>query len=286
MYPFLNMGSKPEKQLIVNADDYGTNAPRNRGIVEASRKGIVTTTSVIANSMKPGDSLVDLRDAFGTRIGVHLNLTMGAPLSAGATTLTGPSGAFWDKETVWRKALRGDLDLTRVEEEFAAQIRHLLKLGIVPDHVDGNNHIHVFPGIAELAARAGSSFGITWVRLPLEPFSRWHHRFMRNSRKKSFIGRLARRAAPVFAAHCLRFTDTFAGIQFPLVSKLESLRAFVANLPHGTTELMCHPGYRDPEAGHFSSAEREHELSVLTDQAVLDDIRRFGIRLISYGDLR
>jgi chitin disaccharide deacetylase len=285
MYPFSNMGSTSEKLLIVNADDYGTNAARNRGILEAARGGIVTTTSVIANSIKPGDAVSALRASFGTRVGVHLNLTMGTPLSAAASTLVNPSGAFWDKETVWRKALRGDLDLTRVEEEFAAQINHLLTLGIAPDHLDGNNHIHVFPGIAEVTARLGSSFGITRVRLPLEPFARWHHYFRRNSRKKSFMGRLARRAAPVFASHGLRSTETFAGMQFPAMTELESLRAFVANLPCGTTELMCHPGYRDPEAGGFSTAEREHELSVLTNLAVLDDIRRFGIRLISYGDI-
>ena len=285
MYPFSSMDSKPEKQLIVNADDYGTNPARNRGILQAAREGIVTTTSVIANSITPGTAVSDLRASFGTRIGIHLNLTMGTPLTAGATTLTGPSGAFWEKETVWRKALHGGLDLSQVEEEFAAQINHVLKLGITPDHIDGNNHIHVFPGIAELTARLAGSFGITRVRVPLEPFSRWHHCLRRNSRKKAFIGRLSRQAALVFAAHGLRFTETFAGIQFPVVSKLESLRAFVANLPHGTTELMCHPGYRDPEAGQFSSAEREHELSVLTNRAVLDDIRRFGIRLISYGDI-
>lgn len=280
------MDSQAEKQLIVNADDYGTNDARNRGICEAAREGIVTSTSVIANCVKPGEPLSDLRASFGTRIGIHLNLTMGTPLTVGATTLVTPSGAFWDRETVWRKALHGDLDLTQVEAEFAAQIDHLLKLGIVPDHMDGNNHIHVFPGIAELTARLGSSFGITRVRVPLERSSRWHHHFRSNARKKSFIGRLSRHAAPVFAAHGLRFTGGFAGIQFPVVSKLESVRAFVANLPHGTMELMCHPGYRDPEAGHFSSAGREHELSVLTNLAVRDDIRRCGIRLISFGDIR
>ena len=286
IYLFSSMDSQPEKQLIVNADDYGTNHARNRGICEAAREGIVTSTSVIAGSITRGDPVHDLRASFGTRIGIHLNLTLGAPLSRRAKTIANASGAFWEKKTVWQKALHGDFDLNEVEDEFAAQFDYLLKLGIAPDHVDGNNHIHVFPGIAEVTARIARSFGVTWVRLPLESFSGWHEYVRRNSRKKSFIGRLSGQAAQVFAGAGLRFTEWFAGIQFPVVSKLESLRAFVANLPHGTTELMCHPGYRDPQAGGFSSAERERELSVLTHRTVLEDVSRFGVRLVSYSEIK
>ena len=280
------MDLRTEKQLIVNADDYGTNEARNRGILEAAREGIVTTTTIIANAITSDDSLHNLQKQFGACIGIHLNLTMGIPLSDRPKTLTDQSGKFWNKRTVWQKALNGELDLSAVEEEFAAQFNHLLKIGVQPDHVDGNNHIHVFPGIAEVVAVLARSFDVTWVRVPLEPFSRWHEYFWKNSRKKSYLGRLSRRAAEVFRAHGLRFTEKFAGIQFPVVAKLESLRAFLANLPHGTTELMCHPGYKDPKAGPFSSAQREHELSILTHQVVLDDIRRFNIRLISYSEIR
>jgi predicted glycoside hydrolase/deacetylase ChbG (UPF0249 family) len=277
---------KAEKQLIVNADDYGTNKARNRGILEAAREGIVTTTSVIANAITSDDSLLNLKKQFGTCIGIHLNLTMGVPLSDRPKTLLDQSGKFWNKRTIWQKALHGDLDLSAVEEEFAAQVNHLLKLGIQPDHIDGNNHIHVFPGIAEVLARLARSFGVTWVRLPLEPFTAWCQWFRKNACKKSFMGHLSQRAAEVFTAHGLRFTDNFAGIQFPVVPKLESLKAFVANLPYGTTELMCHPGYQDPQAGRFSSAQREQELYVLTHRALLDDIRAYSVRLISYSEMK
>ncbi len=45
------------RQLIVNADDYNTDEGRNRGIIEAARRGIVTSTSVLANAAWPEGAL-------------------------------------------------------------------------------------------------------------------------------------------------------------------------------------------------------------------------------------
>ncbi len=41
------------KNLIVNADDLGWTAGVNRGIAEAHRNGIVTSTSLLANGNEP-----------------------------------------------------------------------------------------------------------------------------------------------------------------------------------------------------------------------------------------
>jgi predicted glycoside hydrolase/deacetylase ChbG (UPF0249 family) len=271
--------------LIVNADDYATDSHRNRGILEAAQNGIVTSTTIIANKLRADDSPSQLMDVFGSRTGIHLNLTSGVSLAGKALTLTDQFGRFFDKRTVWQKAFRQAFNLAEVEQEFTAQINHLLMLGVRPDHIDGNNHIHVFPGIAPLVARLANAFGIMWVRLPLEPFMGWRQYVQRGTFKKSFIGLLAQKAAPVFQEHGLRFTDNFGGIQFPKVSRVESLRAFVANLSAGTTELMCHPGYAGDGSNRFSSAEREAELKALTHPAVLEEIARRDIRLISYGEV-
>jgi predicted glycoside hydrolase/deacetylase ChbG (UPF0249 family) len=274
-----------EKYLIVNADDYGTDPHRNRGILEAAQHGIVTSTTVIANRLAMDDSLSQLTDVFGGRIGIHLNLTSGVPLGGRALTLTDQSGRFFDRTTAWQKAFRRAFDLSEVEREFTAQINHLLRLGVRLDHIDGNNHIHVFPGIAPMVARLANTFNIARVRLPLEPFTGWRQYVQSGTFKKSFIGFLAAKAAPVFREHGLRFTDTFGGIQFPKVSRVESLRAFVANLYTGTTELMCHPGYAGDGGNPFSSIEREAELKALTHPEVLKEITRRNVQLIAYGEV-
>jgi predicted glycoside hydrolase/deacetylase ChbG (UPF0249 family) len=102
--------------------------------------------------------------------------------------------------------------------------------------------------------------------------------------KKYFIGLLAKQARPVFKSRGLCFTDYFAGIQFPAVANTASLRSFLQTLPHGVTELMCHPG-RKNLTNLFSTAAREQELYSLTHQDVLEDIQRLNINLISYSEL-
>jgi predicted glycoside hydrolase/deacetylase ChbG (UPF0249 family) len=176
-------------------------------------------------------------------------------------------------------------DLQEAEKELCAQIERLMSLGMLPDHMDGNNHIHIFPGIATVAARLAQHYRIRKVRLPLEAFSSLRQYWQPNALKKYFIGLLANRARPVFKSHGLCFTDYFAGIQFPAVADTASLRAFLQTLPHGVTELMCHPGFKSDTLNPFSTEAREQELHSLTHQDVLEDIRRLNINLISYCEL-
>ncbi len=273
------------RYLIVNADDFNTNAERNRGILEAARKGIVTSTTVMANMPGLKEALPELVRTFGNRIGIHLNLTMGSPITSDVRTLVTASGLFPGKRTAWNRALCGRMNMKEVEGEFAAQISLLKDLGIHPDHIDGNNHIHVFPGIAATVARLANDFGIRKVRLPFERFSNRGQYLRPGMTKKSFFGFLSRRAHPLFRRQGLLFTDHFAGIQFPVVSRFDSLGVFLESLLEGTTELMCHPGYQSRVGSPFSSIEREEELSCLTHPAVLEKVHRLNTHLISYGEL-
>ena len=57
---------------------------------------------------------------------------------------------------------------------------------------------------------------------------------------------------------------------------------------NGTYEIMCHPGYTDPILLNASSyaKQREAELEVLTDPAILQEIQKNGIQLISFADIK
>jgi predicted glycoside hydrolase/deacetylase ChbG (UPF0249 family) len=158
------------RYLIVNADDYNTDPERNRGIVDAIRNGIVTSVTVLANLPLEPKSLSTLQAALGGGIGVHLNLTRGRPLTPGLKTLANEDGVFYKKRHAWARALLGRYDMTEVEAEFSAQVERVIQAGISPDHLDGNNHIHVFPGFARTTALVARRFGIERIRLPLEPF--------------------------------------------------------------------------------------------------------------------
>lgn len=272
------------RQLIVNADDYNTDAGRTRGILEAARRGIVTSTSVLANVGWPEAALSELKAVFDMRAGVHLNMTKGRPLCQGMKSLVGGDGCFFSRSAAWLKALGKKFDHREIEQEFAAQIQSLLSAGIEPDHLDGNNHMHVFPGIMQVTARLALKFGIRRVRLPLEPLLWSCMQPGRGLVKKCFLSLLALRARAVFRHAGLCFPDRCAGVHVPDMGREASLIRFLENLPAGTTELMCHPGYAD--AGNaFSTADRERELAVLTADDVRKAVNNNTITLISFSEL-
>lgn len=268
--------------LIVNADDFNSDPGRNRGILEARREGILTSTTALMNLPWAAGVAEELKIAFGDAVGVHLNLTEGRPLVAGTRTLCAAGGNFFPKPQAWRRALLRRYDLQEVAEEFSAQVEYALALGITPSHLDGNNHLHIFPGIARVTAQVARRYEISRVRWPREG-SGEHSRYRC---KRCFIGLLAAQAGPVFQAQRLLSADHFAGIGQPDVQDPASLVRFMGSLRPGITELMCHPGYPVNDPGKpFSNSNRERELIALTRPGLHEALREHDIRLVSYADL-
>jgi predicted glycoside hydrolase/deacetylase ChbG (UPF0249 family) len=60
------------------------------------------------------------------------------------------------------------------------------------------------------------------------------------------------------------------------------------NLPEGTWEFVCHPGYNDADLDRVRTRlrqSREQELAVLTSPEAKAALQRRGIELISYHEL-
>ena len=84
------------KNLIVNADDLGWTEGVNRGITDAHRNGIVTSTSLLANGAAFQSGVELARSTPGLGVGVHLNLSDGPPVAPPetVTSLVNFSGEF------------------------------------------------------------------------------------------------------------------------------------------------------------------------------------------------
>ena len=162
------------KNLIVNADDLGWTPGVNRGIVEAFRNGIVTSTSLLANGAAFAGGVEMARAAGGLGVGVHLNLTDGAPVTGreSVTSLLNKQGEFagGPESLLLRRASRGLL-LKEVEREWNAQIQKVRDAGIEPTHLDGHKHVHMLPGLFEIALRLAKWHGIGAIRVSLESSS-------------------------------------------------------------------------------------------------------------------
>ena len=287
------------KNLIVNADDLGWTDGVNRGILEAFHHGIVTSTSLLANGAAFAAGVEAARSARGLGVGVHLNLSDGPPVAdrETITSLLNDDGEFagGPERLLLRRAWRGLL-LAEVESEWDAQIQKVRDAGIVPTHLDGHKHVHMLPGLFEIALKLAKRHNIGAIRVSLETSSL---RAAISSGKKQHaavvlkqgvqargLNVLARDAREQAGHAGISTADYFCGIAQTGELTREGVAQFVKSLPDGTTELMCHPGYTDAALQKTQTRlqdSRQTELQILTDTGIRNLVASLGIRLIDYG---
>jgi predicted glycoside hydrolase/deacetylase ChbG (UPF0249 family) len=68
---------------------------------------------------------------------------------------------------------------------------------------------------------------------------------------------------------------------------LEGLQHIIQELPEGTTEIMCHPGYTDEAFAQESvyNNQRDRELQILTDPTIKEALQANGIQFITFVEL-
>jgi len=289
------------KNLIVNADDLGWTDGVNRGILDAFHGGIVTSTSLLANGAAFAAAVKSAKAAPGLGVGVHLNLSDGDPVAdpESVTSLLNDDGKFADgPESLLLKRARRGLILDEVEEEWDAQIQKLRDAGIRPTHLDGHKHVHMLPGLFEIALRLAKSHGIDAIRVSLEESSLRaalssgaNHRasvVMKQGVQARGLKLLARDARELATRGGIATADYFCGIAQTGELTRQGLERLLKSLPEGTTELMCHPGYADEALEKTATrlqASRQKELEILTDTGIRNLVASQGIRLIDYGFL-
>jgi chitin disaccharide deacetylase len=287
------------KSLIVNADDLGWTEGVNRGIAEANRNGIVTSASLLANGAAFALGVELARTSPGLGVGVHLNLSDGEPVAPRelVTSLVDDKGAFQGgPENLLMRIGRRRLALEDVEREWDAQIEKVREAGITPTHLDGHKHVHMLPGLFEIALRLAKRHGIGAVRVALEESSlrkalstgarKRGSLVMRQGVQARGLKLLARDAREMTERAGIAAADYFCGIAQTGELTREGVTQLLKSLPEGTTELMCHPGYADAELEKSPTRlqkSRETELAILTDTVIRNLVASQGIRLIDYG---
>jgi predicted glycoside hydrolase/deacetylase ChbG (UPF0249 family) len=294
--------------LVINADDAGIDSARNRGILRAACEGIARSATLLVGFTAAADFVDRARLVPGLGIGLHLNLTGGRPLVAGHRSLVGEDGAFPEKREVWRRAFAGLLDEREVRREIEAQWGAMERLGVRPTHLDGHNHVHLFPGVRE-AVVAAIPEG-TWVRLPRpaaipegspgsDPRSGATPErfgdlpadlFDPPERLSAVLGTLAQAALDRGWGR-FRSAVRFDGPSLPRGYGAADLIALLAALERGSgeddvVEVMTHPGETCADSVPYSaSPDRRQELAALTSPEALAFIRDRGVRLSNYGEL-
>jgi predicted glycoside hydrolase/deacetylase ChbG (UPF0249 family) len=245
------------RALIVNADDFGLTRGVSAGILDAHRHGIVTSTTVLVTADVDREQLAQAREA-GLGLGLHMNLTLGKPLSRGRS-LVDAHGAFVRDPR--RAAAAADADDVRAEAE--AQLARFEKLvGRPPTHIDTHHHVGLYPPVRDVVLQVARARGVAVRSQDAEARSR------------------ARSAG-------LRTTDHFFGEAGPdaywsAARTLAHLRA----LPPGVSEFMCHPGRFDADLGYSRyGRQREIEMTGLGTATARAAAAALGIELRHFGRL-
>jgi hopanoid biosynthesis associated protein HpnK len=290
------------RRLIINADDFGLTNGVNRAIVGAHTKGVVTSATLMANGRAFADAARMANAVPELSIGCHVVLIDGEPVLAAERlpTLTGArdsQGArFRDGLKAFvARALTGRLDPEEIEAEATAQIHKLQSAGIAVSHVDTHKHTHLFPVVYRALLRAARSCGVRAVRNPFGP-----RRPLRSSELLMRPGlwtryaeiRVLRNFAGRFREAADRegflTPDGTLGIEATGALDENLFRAIARNIPEGTWEFVCHPGYDDAELDAVKTRlrkSRETELQALILPEARQVLTQEGIALISYRDL-
>ena len=157
---------KPTRRIIINADDFGMSAETNRAIVEAFENNVISSTTLMTNM--PGfDEACELahRHRLLCKIGLHLNLTSGYPLSSPirrCVRFCDATGMFRARQNRFRLSKEERL---AIETEIASQIQACVDRGIHPTHLDSHHHVHTEWVIGGAVITIARRYGIKAIRL-------------------------------------------------------------------------------------------------------------------------
>jgi predicted glycoside hydrolase/deacetylase ChbG (UPF0249 family) len=265
------------KRAIINSDDYGRTSEISRGIREAHLHGVVTSTTCMMNIPTTAEDItIALKETPRLGLGVHLVLTMGDPISAPETvpSITDEYGHFF-KYTPLVEQL-SNVNIDEVKKEWRAQIEAFIRAaGRAPTHLDSHHHSSYFsPNLFQAMLELAREYDCA-IRFP-------------------FTGRISKEleetnthVPELITKFAPRSPDRFVVDFYDERATREELLHIIKNLPEGTTEIMCHPGYTDDTFAKESvyNDQRDRELKILTDPSIQEAIQANGIQLITFAEL-
>lgn len=278
------------RKLIINADDLGISLEVNTQIEECIHRGVITSSTLLANSPAFEDGIRIAKQYPHISIGVHLNLIEYKPLTNADIFMR--HGIVDDKGDFIEGAIfmaKVDEELKHaVFEEWDAQITMIEKAGIIPSHCDSHQHTHTITSLQEPLIRVLEKHRIRKVRRKIVPSillmlrERNHptvHLDKRNAITTKKRNTFARRLHLFFVIFDSLRWNRHMEKKFVMADSFYAFRYFHydrsrLNLGKDSAviELMCHPGH----LGYQDETDKlMNNLSITTN----------GYSLISYNEI-
>jgi hypothetical protein len=227
------------RRVVLNADDFGYDPAVTRGIEQAMREGVVSSTTMMVNTPHSEDAA---SRSTGLSIGLHLNLARWASLA--------------DPRRSFEQENAATFSPAFVAEELVAQLERLRALtGRPATHVDVHKHLHrhqnVLAGVMSVAKR---------LRLAVRSIDdRMRHTLRAEGidTNDAFFGDAG--------AEAYWTQPRFDAVLHELPSD-------------GLVELMCHPGLEPSHVKSGYSAQRPIELATFLSEASRLHAAEAGVR--------
>ena len=214
-----------DTRLIINADDFGSSSTVNRAVAEAFERKLINSASLMVNRPSFLEACVLARTlGVQNRLGVHLNMTTGAPLTMDIKALRAfcdARGQFNGQRQHWiclPRSIR-----TAIMGEWDAQIRACTEQGIKPTHLDTHHHVHYAWPVCGILIDLARQHGIRAIRV------HQNHGRRVNSLKRCYTAVFNRRLVRLGLAR----SDIFCAAEELLAQPLPG------TVPR--VELMVHP---------------------------------------------
>ena len=210
-------------KILIIADDLGIDSLTNERITDCYEKGLISSTSVMV-TMPGFEEAVQWykRQSLEPKLGIHLDLDGGKPVSDAFRTAYGDKKLFYPggRLTADRKYLE------ILEQELDAQIQKLINSGIALHHIDSHHHKHTNWPVAKIVVRLAKKFGGVRIRVAgnvLYP-SAFHKQVYRSLLNNYF----KKHSNPQN--------------HIPNFARLEKFMAVNPSINGDSIELMTHPG--------------------------------------------
>ncbi len=238
--------------IFINADDFGLNSSVNKAIVELFDKGLINSTTLLANM--PGfDEAINLtyKHELTNKIGIHLVLTEGTSLTEEIKSIN----FLFKGKSHYNKFRHRIFFLNSnykkiIYKEFAAQIEKIQSRNIRITHIDTHHHIHEFYSITKILLDLRKKYNIPSIRI------------LNNLEKPSkFYKRLYRRLINYYIKRQHANFSDFLGNRSDFLSKLKKDPTFIKKR---NIEIMVHPDYNfEGKLIDKTGAKKEYDFNFL-----------------------
>lgn len=257
--------------LKIIADDFGLHKSINDGIVFLLKENKIQGASLMPNGEEFDDAVKQSLSNQFSNIGIHLNLVeqksviLGKPMPK-------------NHRIFFIKYILGLIKFDFIQRELEAQILKVIQVGIKPAFINGNQHLHLLPGIIGIVIKLAQKYQIPYIRIVNETifiprsYYRYNIIFSKFFRFLQliflrFFSKLTKIKIKNAGLECNDFFVGFLDAGDMGRNDIKFAQELVNKYPDKTIELGCHPGYENNDLRikykHWGNYNWHKELDIL-----------------------